>query len=611
MAIDVDIDDLIESVDYNKLLTPRFKENEVWTTMFDAWSSINKEAVHAPRRTLETIRDPYIYHVGDTYTVDDTEGIITDIIQHGTTTTTTPEATLSIEFQDGTTTTETAVNIKDKALLILEAQHLGMSFYADYLSQDHLARIVEFLHQYAHRIGTKDYVNFMSFIKNVRITETQMWSDCYNADNDYSVFQEKTDDMVSILDVDEDVLEELLSGDLTDAEITALGLSFDPDDGIWYPTNKVQLTINVTDIYVDQLEQVTQLYYFFAPIYLNLYLFVTITYFDTQYLYLSAAEYDYSLTTAAVRDYIDYETAATTAKISMASKYDQFKSVWRPRKSIIDRQTVGYTYYGGSYYPVRPCQLRWYFNGTTGKGVLLEPAATTLRSSTSSGTQTLAAGSYTVSVSGSGSVLLTGGVSATVTYSTPQSFTLSSSTAVTFTVLGTLNTLQLESSTYPTSWIPSALGTRATDNFVSCLDAYADLPMWVSARFYQTADYGSPTLYSVYSSADPTTYVSVAKAGTTITLTAYNAGTSVGSATSDTFDISGTTILLRIGSSSIIMSVGGSTVATLNQSLLSGLDRMVIGRTPSGSMTAPLVLQSLASGLIADQSTSWFNSLTA
>lgn len=104
--------------------------------------------------------------------------------------------------------------------------------------------------------------------------------------------------------------------------------------------------------------------------------------------------------------------------------------------------------------------------------ILVEPASTNYAlNSNTPATQTivLSAGTYTISITGSGSFALTGGATGTVTSAAPLTFTTSGST--TFTKTGTVNTMQIEAGSYATSLIvtTSSAVTRTKDTFTSAI----------------------------------------------------------------------------------------------------------------------------------------------
>jgi hypothetical protein len=114
-----------------------------------------------------------------------------------------------------------------------------------------------------------------------------------------------------------------------------------------------------------------------------------------------------------------------------------------------------------------PNSVRVDHDATTGQplGVLTEGPRTNLLHASfnpASQTRTLAAGTYTLSVRGTGSCALSGGPTGTASQDVPVTFTLGGSTAVTFTVSGSLSAFQCEAGEGASSPIETpASGTAA------------------------------------------------------------------------------------------------------------------------------------------------------
>ena len=101
----------------------------------------------------------------------------------------------------------------------------------------------------------------------------------------------------------------------------------------------------------------------------------------------------------------------------------------------------------------------------TASGLLMEGARTNaLHDSFNPATQTrtLAPGSYTLSVIGTGNCALSGGPSGTASDGAPVTFSLGSSTAVTFTVSGSLQAFQCEDGAWSSSPIKTPIDDGAT-----------------------------------------------------------------------------------------------------------------------------------------------------
>lgn len=108
-------------------------------------------------------------------------------------------------------------------------------------------------------------------------------------------------------------------------------------------------------------------------------------------------------------------------------------------------------------------------NAINGAGLVLEGSATNfLLNSDSPATQSvsLAAGTYTLSLTGSGSVALSGGPTGTATATSPVTFTLVGTTSVTFTKSGTVSTFDCQNLPFASSHISTgaAAVTRGADS---------------------------------------------------------------------------------------------------------------------------------------------------
>ena len=115
-------------------------------------------------------------------------------------------------------------------------------------------------------------------------------------------------------------------------------------------------------------------------------------------------------------------------------------------------------------------------------GLLCEGARTNLLHDSfnpATQTRTLGAGTYTLSVRGSGSCALSGGPSGTALQGVPVTFTLAGSTAVTFTVSGVLAAFQCEAGQNATSPIETPVGGTASRS--------ADLITLVDTAWYDPA----------------------------------------------------------------------------------------------------------------------------
>jgi hypothetical protein len=144
-------------------------------------------------------------------------------------------------------------------------------------------------------------------------------------------------------------------------------------------------------------------------------------------------------------------------------------------------------------------------------GLLLEGARSNLLHDSfqpATQTRTLAAGTYTLSVHGAGSVALSGGPTGTATAGAPTSFTLAASTAVTFTVAGAPDAIQCEAGASATSPIQTPAGASAARaaEILSAVDTAWLNPdgtsFVIDARLADPAASGTQRLFSLDDGTD-------------------------------------------------------------------------------------------------------------
>ena len=145
-------------------------------------------------------------------------------------------------------------------------------------------------------------------------------------------------------------------------------------------------------------------------------------------------------------------------------------------------------------------------------GALVEAARTNLLHASftpAAQTRTLAAGTYTASMTGPGQVTLSGAVAAAVDAATPVSFTLDTQGDVTFTPEGTVRTMQCEDGGNATSPIETPAdgpATRAADTVVARdFDWYAPdhASLVIAADFPDVPTVDGSRLLSLDDGADP------------------------------------------------------------------------------------------------------------
>jgi hypothetical protein len=130
----------------------------------------------------------------------------------------------------------------ERELLIRNAASLGFNVIADRLNDEDFSRLVESLGRYYSMRGTKQFVNFIGFIKNINLKVSQLWA------------EESTDDTY---------------GDFY-PEPQGLSAIDDPVNGTWFPTSHYRVEYD-GDIFEDFADsEFIELFLKFAPIHVVL-----------------------------------------------------------------------------------------------------------------------------------------------------------------------------------------------------------------------------------------------------------------------------------------------------------------------------------------------------
>lgn len=192
------------SYDLKELLTLPFEQNQVWRDLADAVNDVLRNEVKAPREELKEIRDP----------VD-----------------------------------------LDRIYKILNSKQIGVNFMSDQLTDSDYDRLYRYVSLYWPEGGTDQFINFIGFIKNIRLELAQLWSDQPNLINDYGILS--TNPGTSIL-----------------------------EGGNWFPTSHYELQYNAETYTNPDFSELTELFFLFAPIHLVLQRFVGVIFGEAN-LYIS------------------------------------------------------------------------------------------------------------------------------------------------------------------------------------------------------------------------------------------------------------------------------------------------------------------------------------
>lgn len=217
----------------DKLISDYLKGTPAWSTLISEMESVYSEQVWDPVNQLKNIRDPA--QMEDVY-------------------------------------------------LALTSQLLGFFIQSDLLSSDGYERIVESLSNYYTRVGTVDFVRFLSYILDADFTLIPLWT------TDYVTFLTEP----PTLDINigtEDGLNDLEDEYGENVLILEHGvdLTVYTGGGPWYITSHVQLQYNGSLFSINNFNDIYNLFYYLAPA--NIVLDVVIETFQvtiTEYLPIGA-----------------------------------------------------------------------------------------------------------------------------------------------------------------------------------------------------------------------------------------------------------------------------------------------------------------------------------
>lgn len=284
MAVDPPIK---ADMDYIRILADKMKNVPAWKEIAESARQILGAEVDDRRRKLQKIRDSVKYRRNDVLVnvdyepedgrpmVDEITGVpflpnSTDPIQFRTAKVVNVIKNLSYFFDKDTTDyLDLRVRYKDRDyrwlkpfqspqerdILLKNAYRLGFNFFNTKLSDEDLQRLVEFIQMYWNEAGADDnFVKFIGFIKNQRFELVPMWTEGPAEAADLTTVNTKPFEYPY-----------LRAWDSSMKSITEGGKN--------WVTSHVEMTYDLaqfTKFYTVNLDDLEQLFYYFAPIILVL-----------------------------------------------------------------------------------------------------------------------------------------------------------------------------------------------------------------------------------------------------------------------------------------------------------------------------------------------------
>lgn len=268
-------------IDYVKVLSRKMQSVPAWRDMAEACNEILGQEVDERRRKLEKIRDSVKYRRGDVltkiyYTPDDTRVAISELtkipvdipinyridkavvknvirnIAYYNQPNGTDYLDLSFTYNNETCRWLKPINItQERDALLKNSYIMGFDFFNTKLNDEDLQRMYEYVQLYWEESGSSDnFINFIGFIKNIRFDLVALWTeDTIDAPSDdpnseYPYLEPYNDSMVSV-----------------------------KDGGSHWLTSHTEIQYDLAqfdEFYIANLDDLEQLFYYFAPIILVL-----------------------------------------------------------------------------------------------------------------------------------------------------------------------------------------------------------------------------------------------------------------------------------------------------------------------------------------------------
>lgn len=231
-----------------KRLNTRLSLDTVWGEFAKAVDTVVDKMLTEPRQTLSTTRDPYQYRTGDWIQTPNGLGMVTHIAVL-------KDETVFVYYQTDSTANVEYFEIdgvlKERFLLVRQAEYNGFKYFSDTLSDKDYGRINKWVENYWPESGTENFIRFLSYIKSMKTHMETFWS------------RNLTNEEVSGATPDEIDIYPILE---------TYNSSMVPvwEGGIYYPTSHVQLVYDL--LVTPDLDQIDLLHLFYqlAPIQLVL-----------------------------------------------------------------------------------------------------------------------------------------------------------------------------------------------------------------------------------------------------------------------------------------------------------------------------------------------------
>lgn len=173
-----------DKIDFVKLLNYNLSYNPFYVKLFETTSQILDNYIVEPLYQLDRVKSSLHIRRGDYLTTKVTSGSDEELKQLKVT-------NVQPIIHDGIKTYEITLQLnqgaslkiyqnatQDRQILVNESILNGFNFYSDFLTDEDYQRVVDYIGSYWQENSghTTDFINFIGFIKNIRLQLNPLWS---------------------------------------------------------------------------------------------------------------------------------------------------------------------------------------------------------------------------------------------------------------------------------------------------------------------------------------------------------------------------------------------------------------------------------------------------
>ena len=236
-----------DHIDFLKVLNANLAENPAFSKLFEVTSALIDEHIGEPLSQLARARSSRHIKRGDYIKHEGKQGRVAHLTRvyddQGT-----PLDEITLQLNNGQTVSTVRRALQDRATLINASTFMGMDYYSDYLKDEDLARIADYIGSYWPKNGQPEFIKFIGFIKSLSLEMGQLWT------------KDKGDNATS----DDENISRYDQLDIRDSSMRPVW-----EGGSWYPTSHVEIFY---DALISQNidDDLILLFYVLAPIHLVL-----------------------------------------------------------------------------------------------------------------------------------------------------------------------------------------------------------------------------------------------------------------------------------------------------------------------------------------------------